>query len=175
MGSKLLITAATVFALSSCTKDEGPGPEGRSTGIGRVVINEVYIAKGEPDWIELYNPGFDLRIDAGTHFLSDDDADPTRFDLPEIEIPAEGHVVIWCDGDDLAIDGIHANFALSGKEGMLHLISVIDGDTIHLDKVPLSGTTGPDATMGRAPDGSAQWILLSPATPGAPNEAAPGS
>ncbi len=173
MGRKLFITAATVVTLSSCTKDVGSGPDADSNAIDRLVINEVFISNDAPDWIELYNPGKALRVDAGTLFLSDDDQDITRYELPEIDIPAEGHVLIWCDGADLDDDGIHADFALSGKEHAIHLIGVVDNDTLHLDELPVHGTTGEDATMGRVPDGSAQWILLSPATPGAPNEAAP--
>lgn len=70
------------------------------------------------DLVELHNPGTaDVRL-AGW-YLSDDPADRFRFRLPDVTIPAGGHLVIFCDGQDLW-DGseVHTNFGLAYGESL---------------------------------------------------------
>jgi hypothetical protein len=141
-------------------------------GGGRLVINEVIVSSDEPDRIELYNPGNDLQLSTGTWYVSDDREDLLKCELPEFELPSHGHVVIWCDGNELEDDGIHANFGLSGKDRSIHLTCLVDDEPVQVDEVPVHGATGPDASMGRLPDGSASWTRLSSITPGEPNEKA---
>jgi hypothetical protein len=170
MARTLLVTVATLASITSCTKESSTGPKGPTSLQGRVVINEVFVSSDAPDWIELNNPGGAFRMEAGSWFLSDDVQDLLRFELPEIELPAQGYAVIQCDGDELADDGVHATFGLSARDRSIHLTFLRNDEPTCVDEVPVNGTTGPEASMGRSPDGSMHWTMLSPITPGAPNE-----
>ncbi|MCC7503136.1 MAG: hypothetical protein IT229_11445, partial [Flavobacteriales bacterium] len=117
----------TSTLLIGCTRESDPAPAVPDTiTAGRLVVNEM-VASGSmtanefgdhADWIELYNPGPTLHMEAGEWYLSDrSQGDPEPFELPPIDIPEQGYVLIWCDGEDIVTDAIHTDFALSSKDG----------------------------------------------------------
>ena len=92
---------------------------------GLIIINN-FSAKGsaqanefgyEEDWIELFNTSANtLKLESGKWFLTDDtDANPTKFELPELTIEPYGKLIIWCDDMNTIQDNIHTNFKLSSS------------------------------------------------------------
>lgn len=74
----------------------------------QVIINEassrnsrtVADAAGDHhDWIELYNAGA-TPLELAGHTLSDDPTDPGQWTFPSAVIPANGHLLIFCSGND---------------------------------------------------------------------------
>ncbi len=166
--------------LLGCLKESDPAPVVPDrVFVGRLVLNEV-VASGSVvanefgqhgDWVELYNPGSAIHLEGGEWYLTDrSEGDAEPFELPAIDLPEQGYLLIWCDGEDLVNDEIHADFALSSKDGSLRLVHVLDEAQLVVDEVPIKEGVRGDASMGRAPDGTANWTRLSPQTPGAPNE-----
>ena len=163
-----------------CLKESEPAPEvpGR-VFVGRLVLNEL-VASGSMitnefgqhgDWVELYNPGPAIHLEAGEWYLADrSEGDAEPFELPSIDIPEQGYLLIWCDGEDLVTDEIHADFALSSKDGSVRLLHMTDERSLVVDEVPITDGTQGHASMGRTPDGTANWTRLSPQTPGTANE-----
>lgn len=89
-------------------------------------ISEVLISnrsflpdeKGQySDVVELHNTT-DAPLHLGGWCLSDDFSQRFRFRLPEITLPADGYILIYCDGEGYVTeDGyIHAGFALNQEE-----------------------------------------------------------
>jgi hypothetical protein len=152
------------------------------TGVGTwpgLVINEwmasnqsalVDPADGRfDDWIELYNPGL-LAADLTGWFLSDDPAEPFKFQIPAgFEVPAGGFLTVWADDETVQNDlllrpDLHLPFKL-GTGGESLLLSAPDGTLI--DRVDF-GRQSPDKTMGRL--GDDVFALASP-SPGTTNGA----
>lgn len=133
-----------------------------------VCINEVcasnhsYLSDAgtKGDWVELFNCTGEA-IDLAGMYLSDDPSDAHRWQVPtdgslSTTISAYGHKLIWCDGQQGQRD-LHASFRLSAsKGGVVNLTAANDSwsDTI--------AWTSMDAkhTVGRWPDGSADWYVL---------------
>ncbi|MGV3638523.1 MAG: chitobiase/beta-hexosaminidase C-terminal domain-containing protein, partial [Flavobacteriales bacterium] len=74
----------------------------------QLVINEassrnartLAAATGEyHDWIEIHNAG-PAAVDLAGHTLSDDPLDPLQWTFPAVSIPANGHLIVFCSGDD---------------------------------------------------------------------------
>ncbi|MBN1362474.1 MAG: lamin tail domain-containing protein [Sedimentisphaerales bacterium] len=143
-----------------------------------VVINELMatnsdcIADGQgefDDWVELHNRG-PAPIDVGGMYLTDDPADPTRWQIP-IHVPQltliapDGYLVIWLDGD-IGDAGLHASFQLDADGDGLALFAA-DGAT-PMDSVSFEQQRC-DVSYGRAPNGSGAWSYLVAATPQASN------
>lgn len=130
-----------------------------------VVINEVMpkntaIAMDEEgkteDWIELYNNS-SSAIDLTGYFLSDDLADPNKWEFPDTSIAAGGYLIIWCDEDTLDA-GLHANFKLASS-GETITISNSIGFAVNQVTVPeVEGST----TYGRYVNGTGSFIRMVP-------------
>nr|WP_321408781.1 CotH kinase family protein [uncultured Carboxylicivirga sp.] len=52
-----------------------------------------------PDWIELYNTSTS-PINLGTYYLSDDISDTTKWNIPEVQIPGQSHLLVFASGKD---------------------------------------------------------------------------
>jgi len=118
------------------------------------------------DWLEIHNPGDEAVSTAGL-FLSDDFSTPTRWALPDVIIPAQGFLLVWCDSD-VEQGPLHAGFKISGSGEELGLYSSILSGNLEIDTVSF-GAQQPDVSSGRQPDGSGQWAFLDNPTPGTSN------
>jgi len=139
-----------------------------------VCINEIMAANDlavkDPqgdydDWIELFNLG-GAPVSLAGFYLTDDLDDPTKWQVPAgTVLPAKGYLVIWADGDT-GDAGLHAGLALNAGGDRIALYGR-DGLTL-LDSIRF-GPQRADVSFGRDPDGSDNWITLTP-TPGASND-----
>jgi len=73
------------------------------------------------DWVEFFNPS-DTDIDLQGYFLSDDQNDPLKFEIPPGTIaPANGYLVILLSGlweiEPYKYGFLNANFKLRQSEG----------------------------------------------------------
>ena len=142
-----------------------------------LVINEIMQSNVEtimdditefPDsWVELYNPT-DAAINLKDYKISNKDKEKKAWQLPDMEVPAGGHVIIYCDKEGKEDNRLHANFRLeSGKDGNLYLFT--GGEIV--DKLEkLAKMPAPDVAYGRTTDGGEEWGYELQVTPGAANE-----
>lgn len=97
-------------AVREALRAPGPGGALYPAGSTGLMISEVVASNGSTlldedghasDWIELYNPT-DRPIDVGGFFLSDDDSDPLRWQLPDRRIGAGERLIVFASGKDRA-------------------------------------------------------------------------
>ena len=152
-----------------------PGAVNRMSPKTPLVINE-YSTNNEgvfrdehgeaDDWIEIYNPT-DSVIDCGGLFLTDSLGDPLKYRVPEgdasTRIPPGGHLVFWAD-DQVEQGACHLDFRLDGESEQIGLYQLGAG---YLDSLTYFKEHR-GAILGRIPDGSGEFVLLSP-TPGREN------
>ena len=117
------------------------------------------------DWIEIYN-GNPEPVAVGGLFLSDAADSPTKWKLPELQIPAHGHLLVWADGQPEQ-GPLHATFKLDASGEYLELCER-DG-VIALDRLSFGAQTS-DQSYGRYPDGGEHWQVMVSPTPGEPND-----
>ena len=69
------------------------------------------------DWIELYNSG-SAAVSLDGWWLTDNAAQPMKWEFPSVSIPAGGTLLVWASGKDRRVAGqpLHTNFSL-GKSG----------------------------------------------------------
>jgi len=114
-----------------------------------------------PDWIELENTsGEPLQI--GGLGLSDR-RDRVQFIFPEMEVPAGGFVIVFCDGQNIT-DGpdLHARFTISARGDALFLFDR-RGQVIEALNVPAMRR---NIVYALSSEG---WIQTEQMTPGFPN------
>jgi hypothetical protein len=82
------------------------------------------------DWIEINNPA-DSPLNLAGWYLTDDTDDPTKWELPAVEVAPRGYMIVFASGKDLIDpdDELHTNFKLSGAGEFLALVEP-DGKTI---------------------------------------------
>jgi hypothetical protein len=117
-----------------------------------------------PDWVELYNPG-PAPIDLGGKYLTDDLADPTKFQIADgLVIPVGGFVLFYCDGESEQ-GPLHTNFRLS-KSG--ESIALFDADATgnQLIDAYTFGLQTPDVSERRYHNGGDTWLAFRTPTPG---------
>jgi hypothetical protein len=136
-------------------------------GITPVRINEISAANGiyvndyfkRNDWVELYNTT-SQPVDVEGMFLSDNEADPKKYQITKGEtkaetvIPAHGHLIVWCDKLETETL-LHANFKLDADGGLVMLTAADESWT---DKVTY-GLMKEDQTVGRYPDGTSDIFV----------------
>lgn len=145
---------------------------------GQVVINELMASnslhaddpdfESSSDWIELYNAS-DSEIDLGGWFVTDNLSDTLKWAVPlGTFIPAEGHLVLWCDGENTVEENIHTSFKLSslGEE-----LGVYNAELTLVDSLVFSGLDT-DVSFGRVTDGNSEWAWFNVPTRGTSNDAA---
>jgi hypothetical protein len=139
-----------------------------TAGIGQVVINE-FLAINQADatdengqhedWIELFNrTGMPLQLFG--LYLTDDYANPLKFALPDLIIPANGYLIIWADEDNTTSSYVHCNFKLSSAGEQL-MLSTASG--VVIDSITFAAQTA-DVSLGRCPNGTGSFTAFSPAT-----------
>ena len=120
------------------------------------------------DWVELYNAGA-TTINLGGWNLSDNPANISKYTIPAgISISPNSFLRIWCSGKGTPADGVghtHANFKLTQCNGDWIILS--NGGVLK-DSVQLHRTQATHS-MGRKPDGSANWNVFTAPTPNATN------
>jgi hypothetical protein len=139
------------------------------------VLNEVLArnrsavtnAGNAADYVELFNPG-------GTAFplvglsLSVNSAEPGQYLFPaSASVPANGYLVIWCDGSRPASFGpadYNTGRSLDGESGGVYLFNA-QGQVINNVEYGFQVIDQPIGLSG------GQWRLLASATPGAVNAA----
>ena len=161
-------------------------PGWRATGLGRdyryivgwkppaLFINEMLaindhtikdLSGNSSDWIELYNAG-STDIDLGGMYLTDDPLVPTRSQLASgTVVPAGGYRIIWASGNVLTD---HVGFKLNGLGEAVALFDRLDRGLGMIDVVFYT-PQAVDVSLGRYPDGGAQWITMTTPTPGTTN------
>ena len=120
------------------------------------------------DWIELFNPN-GASFDLSGMSLSLDGIEPGQWLFPfGTSIPANGYLLLWCDGLRAAsvVGGANLNTgrSLNGESGGVYLFNSV-GQLV--DAVEY-GFQLEDMAIGRVGN---QWRLLAAATPGATNGA----
>ncbi len=101
----------------------------KKTGEQRAVyVSELYTA-GEGDWIELYNPS-DSAVTLSGCFLSDDELDLRKWEIPQTEIPAGSALTIACKNNSQtsALKKYRTNFSL--KTGEVLYFTDADGTVL---------------------------------------------
>jgi hypothetical protein len=121
------------------------------------------------DFVELYNPG-GSPVALGGLALGRSTAANNRWMFPAgATIPANGYLVIWCDGSRAASTSaggsLNAGFNLPGESGAVLLFNLA-GQPV--DRVEY-GFQVEDLSVGRI---AGTWQLLAAATPGAANSVA---
>jgi len=173
----------------SCTKDRiftdeygtviSPKPDS-TVSFGMIRINE-YVAKGSllasnvsaggVDWIELFNTKSSaFQLDSGKWFMTDDLANPSKFEIPQITIAPNGHYLIFCDGPVPFNGQVHADFSLSSAGEQLGIYFKQAGNYIPIDTVSFGLQTESNLSNARIPDGSTNWQYPINPTPGEPNQ-----
>lgn len=118
------------------------------------------------DWVELYNRGA-APVDISGMFMTDDLAQPTKWEIPAGTVLAPGdRLHIWAD-EDLLDGPYHADFKLSADGEEVALVDS-DGSTV-LDFV-VFGAQQADVATVRLHDGEELWVSTADATPFASND-----
>lgn len=130
---------------------------------GQLVISDGF---GEfSDWVELHNTT-EQAVDLSGWCLSDDPAQPRKWVIPHLVLPAGARAVIFCSGRDTEISGLlHAGFALSSGGETLTL-SAWTGETVDQVTFPESQAHSAFVFDGEKP------ALTALPTPGYPNDEA---
>lgn len=104
------------------------------------------------DWLEIYNSSAST-IDLTGMYLSDDWANYTKWEFPELEILPGAVAIVWASGDDIIYPNneIHTNFSISSNGEEVFLVDT-DGNNI-IDTF-YAYPTLEDNSLGRYPNGS---------------------
>jgi hypothetical protein len=167
---KRLFTAAMLLAMTTITAN------------AQLIINELMQSNVEcifdndtkefPDsWVELYNPT-DAPISLGEYKIgTKKDKEKKAWQLPSQDVPARGHVIIYCDKEGIT-GSLHTDFRLeSGKGCVVYLFKnkVIVDSLPYIDGKPMVKMPAPDVAFGRKTDGANEWGYQLTPTPGNAN------
>ena len=154
-----------------------------SLGLGQVVINEfscsnytLGIGGDNEDFVEFYNPG-GANVDLGGYFLSDNPANPDKFEIPAgTEVPAGGYLMVMCSAEgelltNLYVGGfLNTNFKINQCQGESLVFSDPAGNILESYTYGADiHTTQADHSWARSVDGDASWEVCVMPSPGAAN------
>lgn len=114
------------------------------------------------DWVELYNYN-SFEVSLAGYYLSDDPNDLYKWAFPNVDIPANGYLIVFLSGKETKENELHANFSLGGNDTGLILF---DSNKNKTDIIALCDTDS-NVSIGRASDGSLEYYRQP--TPYAPN------
>lgn len=148
------------------------------SAISQISINEYSAANenivtdnsgSNEDFIELYNAG-SSDVNLGGYTISDKQDNPGKYQFPgTVNIPANGHLLIWCSGRNTAFGGaVHTNFKLTQTKASEYLVLSDPSGTI-LDEIDVNPTLINHA-RAKVTDGDTTWGLATNPTPGASNQ-----
>ncbi len=157
----LLLIIAFMLLGMACSTDEDPVSSQDSDVV--LYINEL-LSTGDPDWIEIYNPGNQI-VDISGFYLYDAGSISNKTIFPQgTTVPARGFLVWNCDD-------IQTNFKLSSAGEQ---ITFEDQDEKRIDQVDLPAMEL-GKSYGRQTDGGASWIIFDNPSPGVANGTAPAN
>lgn len=119
------------------------------------------------DWFELYNPN-DAPVDMTGWGLSDNQKKPIEWTFPNIQIPTNGYILVYCSGKAVSVAGkpLHANFRLSSK-GDAIILTDNKGAIVDQLEVPAMDA---NTSYGRTPADPSKWAQFTKFTPGFSND-----
>ncbi len=137
-------------------------------------LNEVSTANlsnfvnsnGKPsNWLEIYNTNASPLL-LSDYFLSNDENNRTKYQLPNLVINGGGYIILYLDGKSF-VDGneAHTNFRVDKNGGTLFLAKQ-SGQIIDFIEVPKLHL---NASYGRNSDGIGNWGYFINPTPLLPN------
>lgn len=118
------------------------------------------------DWVEIFSMS-DVPIYLGNYFLSDDEAIPNKWQMPDVWIQPEEYLIFWTDRDDEQGD-FHTNFKLSAGGEFIGIFESEANNYAQIDGYEFSEQTT-DIAFGRLPNGTGNFQKVN-ATPGSHNE-----
>jgi hypothetical protein len=123
-----------------------------------------------PDsWVELYNPT-DAAINLKDYKISNKNKVKKAWQLPDQEVPADGHVIIYCDKEGKEDNRFHTDFRLeSGKGCTVYLFKGKDAEPVDSLPADMKKMPAPDVAFGRETDGADKWGYQVTPTPGKAN------
>jgi len=183
----IVMLLVILFVAITCKKNDNPPPlpttPETNFSEGILLINEI-VYKGSvnanefgetEDWFEIFNPqDSSISMEAGKWFVTDASGFNNRkFALPELNIPAGGYVIVWCDDGGMpGGNDIHATFKLSSDGEDLGLYYDDNGVDLAIDTKTFPtypGTISEGQSLCRLPDGSDTWDFSPTPTPGSSN------
>lgn len=118
------------------------------------------------DWVELYNFGPDVA-DLTSHTLSDALGNPTKWRFPAgTAVAPDNYLLVWCDNNDVALNELHTNFALSASGEAVVLYNAEETTVVDQIVFPALGS---DEAFARIPNGSGTFQKTILTTPRQPN------
>ncbi len=140
-----------------------------------LVINEVLASNtsvnvdedGENgDWVELFNNS-GTAVNLNGFGLSDDAANPLKWVFPNVTMPANSYMLVWCSDKDRAVAGspLHTNWKISAS-GETITLSNASGAMVSQVEMPAIGS---DISWGRVPNGTGPFMYMVNVTPSAQN------
>ena len=144
--------------------------------INEVVANNSTLAEPNgttPDWVELFNPST-VPVDLAGLSLTDSSLTPARWVFPVGSLlPARGFFRVICDPNS-PVSATNTGFGLSANGGSLFLFNrPADGGGVQSSVS--YGLQPADWSIGRTPDGGANWVLTIPSAGIANNAATLGN
>ena len=97
--------------------------------VSGLVINEIMAGNvtavadqnGEyDDWVELYN-GNSFSLNLNGYYLSDNENDLIKWTFPNVSIPANDYLIVWCDTAGGTQSGLHTTYRLSADQEEVYL------------------------------------------------------
>ena len=132
---------------------------------GDLVINEILaindnVVQNEfgdyADWIELYN-NTNSSLSTNELFITDDTTNLLKWNIPDINIPANGYLILWAD--EKHNEGIkHTNFKLANGGEKL-ILSNNSGQIIDYLNFPTQST---NIGYARIPNGTGNFVYNTP-------------
>jgi hypothetical protein len=146
-------TDAGIFSPERAEKDYHQLPV-----LGGLVINEIMAGNvsavpdqnGEyDDWVELYN-GNNFSLNLNGYYLSDNENELTKWTFPNVTIPANGYLIVWCDTAGNSQTGLHTTYRLSADQEEVYLTDPTNTviDAVHYVNMPS------DKGFARVPNGT---------------------
>ena len=126
-----------------------------------------------PDWIEIYNNGL-TGIDLTGYGLSDDSLNLSKWIFPSHIIAPGEYLLVFASGKDRKEAGgvniyMHTNFKIDRNGENIFLT---DNNNKICDQVA-TGKIPVDFSLGRYPDGGAEWVIFTQPTPAERNTSPP--
>lgn len=121
------------------------------------------------DWLEIHNESA-APVAVGGWYLTDNDGDLTKWQLPAETIVANGYLLVWTSGKDRTTVGqpLHTSFRLAREGEYLALVRP-DGTTVEHEYAPQYPEQQPDISYGLDLTLTSERCFVDP-TPGAVND-----